>query len=68
MAHVENVDAGAQAMRMETPLQKGSVLEEGRTRQMWVGALTSGMNSTVEQVRCSAGSNFSLLASMNSSQ
>ena len=60
-AHVDCANPGALATKIDTPLQNGSVLEEGRIRQTWVELSKLGMNLTDEQVRWVAGLNDSLL-------
>ena len=65
-AHVDFAESGAWAIRIDTPLRKRSVLEDGRTRRMWVSSSKLGRNSTEEQVRCVAGLNELVLDDVNS--
>ena len=52
----------------DMPLQNGSVLDPGKSRQTWAGVSKEGRKVTEDRVRCTEGLNFLLVPSMNSPQ
>ena len=66
-AHVAD-PGGALAMRIETPFQKGLVLDAGRSRRTCVGLLRDGSNVMQPWVKWTAGLNFSPVPRVNSPQ
>ena len=60
--------AGARAIRMVTPQRKGSVLDAGSERRIWVGLSMDGKNWMDERERWIKGLNLVPLGTVNSPQ